>query len=255
MKIACISDLHIGDTGNADSFRHSENLFLRFLDYLEDRNDLIVLNGDIFETHKSRIPGRHLEQLERIREKYPALTERFSWKNYILISGNHDCILEKLGYPQSHLITGENNDRYLFLHGHQFDPIRSAGKIPPTVTWAFGWLERLGWKNAESHFSWLDEEIGNITGGNNVFLLDDGARSLCARSPCNSSLHVIMGHTHERPRIAFIDENVYINTGACLKGRLQFAQIDTHNRENRVFNYSITNRFGIALSTKYPACS
>jgi len=252
MKISCISDLHMGDGKSSDAFQHNECQFLQFLDYLEENYDLIVLNGDIFETHKSTIPNTPLIQLEKAQNYYKNITERFSQKNYIQIVGNHDNILESLSYPLSFLHKEKDGGEYLFLHGHRFDPIRSYGKIPPLTTWLFGWLERHGWKNAESHFSWIDEEIGYKTGENNVFLLRDGAKEICAESNGENPMHVIMGHTHENPVIIQCGESEYINTGGCLRGRIQFAHIDTGNRENRVYNFSKTNRFGIAVRTKYP---
>ena len=252
MKIACISDLHMGDGKSSDSFQHKENHFLSFLDFLEDQYDQIILNGDIFETYKSLKVNTPAEQLLRVQNYYGNINLRFLQKKYILIAGNHDSILESLGYPLSYLHQDENGGKYLFLHGHQFDPIRSSGIIPPAASWFFGFLERTGWKNAESYFSWIDEEIGYKTGKNNVFLLREGAKEICSDSKGENPGHVIMGHTHEMPGIIECGESTYINSGACLKGRIQFVHIDTFNRENRVYNYSITNRYGIALNTEYP---
>ena len=43
MKIAAISDLHIGAYARSDSFGHAQDAFLRLLDGLEATHDLIVL--------------------------------------------------------------------------------------------------------------------------------------------------------------------------------------------------------------------
>ena len=45
MRIAAISDFHIGATALTDTFGHAEDAFLRWLDRLEARHDRIVLLG------------------------------------------------------------------------------------------------------------------------------------------------------------------------------------------------------------------
>lgn len=253
MRISCISDLHMGDGSRADSFGHTDENFLRFLDYLESISDRIVVNGDVIETSKGLLPGRPLLQRERVFEAHRRILERFAHPMYVQMAGNHDAIVERLGVRSSWRWSEEHGIDVLFQHGHQFDPLRSAGRIPPLASWGFGWLERLGWRHAEAFFSRADEVFGAMTRRSNDFLLRDAAiRVLDERAANARPLYVVMGHTHERPAVVTHPRGAYINCGACLYGRLQFAWIDTTTGRSRVVSLSRVKANGTARRTVYP---
>ena len=56
MRIAVLSDFHVGATDATDSFYHAESAFLPYLDELEGEHDLIVFLGDIFQTEYGALP-------------------------------------------------------------------------------------------------------------------------------------------------------------------------------------------------------
>ena len=68
MKIAVISDLHLGRGDAADLFGHDDAEFLRFLDFLEGNFERIVLLGDIFETLTCPRPLAQRRELVAARE-------------------------------------------------------------------------------------------------------------------------------------------------------------------------------------------
>ena len=77
MKLAVISDLHLGAGDLADGFGHDDGEFLRFLKYLENNFERIVLLGDIWETLQSRRLGGMRQELLLAREAHPQIAARF----------------------------------------------------------------------------------------------------------------------------------------------------------------------------------
>jgi metallophosphoesterase superfamily enzyme len=92
MKIAVISDLHLGPAGAADLFGHDDSEFMRFLKFLERNFEKVVLLGDIWETLTGRIPGRPERELGSARESHPEIAQRFSSRQYAYVHGNHDLV-------------------------------------------------------------------------------------------------------------------------------------------------------------------
>jgi UDP-2,3-diacylglucosamine pyrophosphatase LpxH len=54
VNIAVISDLHLGNEDGVDSFGHLDSEFLRFLAFLENNFERVVLLGDVWETLTAR---------------------------------------------------------------------------------------------------------------------------------------------------------------------------------------------------------
>ena len=57
MRIAALSDFHIGARAYTDEFHHAEADFLAYLAALEADHDHIVLVGDIYQTEHALLPG------------------------------------------------------------------------------------------------------------------------------------------------------------------------------------------------------
>ena len=78
MRIAALSDFHIGARAYMDEFHHDEHSFLAYLDRLEASHDRIVLVGDIYQTEHAMRPGHRAaaRELTRARRRLPALAER-----------------------------------------------------------------------------------------------------------------------------------------------------------------------------------
>ena len=70
MKIAVISDLHLGPADNTDLFGHDDAEFLRFLQFLESNFERIVLLGDIWETLSSKVPWTPEQALRACRRAH-----------------------------------------------------------------------------------------------------------------------------------------------------------------------------------------
>lgn len=115
-----MSDLHMGDGGSRDDFRHNRDLVLETLSgrYLEGGWKL-VLNGDIEELHKFK-PSQ-------IKAAYPELYGLFesfaSADRLTKIVGNHDLALllrDDHGFRLEHALRLDRPEgSILAFHGHQ----------------------------------------------------------------------------------------------------------------------------------------
>lgn len=225
MRIAAISDLHIGATARADGFRHAPAAFLRFLDELERMHDRIVLLGDVFQTDHGARPSAasRARHLHRARARVPEIAARFDAPPYVYVHGNHDEIAAReLAAPEHHHVAGAAPA--LFIHGHQFDPVAlGAPRLADLGTWTCGRLRAVGLRAVAA---WLE--------GRDVAVKDRrfrGAHGPYARAAGRLAREhgtpiVVMGHTHV-PSLTRIPEGIAVNTGTCSDGRRMWASIDT----------------------------
>src|SRR5688572_18652441 len=145
MKIAVISDLHLGPARVVDLFGHEDSEFLRFLDFLERNFERIVLLGDIWETLTGRLPGRPAEELDAARRSHPEIARRFRGAKYTFVHGNHDVVAGVAEDAPDELAIEADGVRLLFTHGHQNDPIvKSARWASELGVWLGGWIRRFG---------------------------------------------------------------------------------------------------------------
>ncbi len=249
MKIACISDLHLSSETTADSFQHKENCFLHFLDHLESSYDQIILNGDIYDPCKSLYAWRYEDQISQIKELYPAITDRFVDPKYIQLAGNHDYVLEDMGFKDHYTHVDEEKTKYMFFHGHQLDRLRSHKALLIVLTTLADWLENLGWCNAEAYLTWFGEKMGQLINVDANKLLKGRANGVLFGD--TNKRVIVMGHSHQPPIKVEFNNTIYLNSGACLRKRLEYVHIDTNYQEYDTRTWSETNQYGIATKTYY----
>jgi UDP-2,3-diacylglucosamine pyrophosphatase LpxH len=121
-KYVIFSDIHFGNGGYQDDFKHNSEMFSYILlNHYLPRNYNLILNGDIEELYKFK--------LSTIREAWKSVFDifkLFAAKNqFFKIFGNHDFMLTKKTKDEfsENLIEGlrleyENNSLFLY-HGHQ----------------------------------------------------------------------------------------------------------------------------------------
>jgi len=121
-KIVVFSDLHLGNGGRKDDFKHNSELFSYILEnnYLK-KNYKLVLNGDIEDLYKFDI-----DKIYEFNKGLYALFRKFNSKgNFFKLIGNHDYTLQKFGYPDLNKkllqsIKFNYNENSIFIyHGHQ----------------------------------------------------------------------------------------------------------------------------------------
>jgi len=239
VRIAVISDLHLGCGDRSDRFGHDEGAFLGFLDGLERRFDAIAINGDLFETWQGVRFGRPREALAAARQRHGRLVARFGEAPYHLTWGNHDPLLAERGAVET-LEFDADGLRVLLTHGHRFDPpIKRARPVAYTFCWTTGWLHRhqahpavervnrlRGRIEARHLYNTLPQPwIDRVEEG--VCPYQRGALSILHARP---DLGIVaFGHTHV-PAETCSPWGVYLNSGAMAGGRYAWAAIDTAAR-------------------------
>jgi UDP-2,3-diacylglucosamine pyrophosphatase LpxH len=121
-RLVILSDLHMGDGGPQDDFRHNGDLVLAVLrgHYLAGGYSL-VLNGDVEELQRFRLADVHARW-----QKHLSLFREFERRTALYkIVGNHDETLWTLhrraaGFPLLRALRFTHKEDTLFLfHGHQ----------------------------------------------------------------------------------------------------------------------------------------
>lgn len=237
MKIAAISDLHIGAHARSDSFGHASDGFLRLLDGLERTHDKIVLLGDIYQTDHGWMPGlgsaRRL--LDTARQRVSALTRRWSEAQYLWVHGNHDPVTASVLEAKTKLILGEPGARVLFTHGDAYDPvIRSIPRLSRLGTWFAGRTRAMGLIRFSEYM-----EDKDVTIKAHEHLAVAGPYAVAAEGLMSEHdvQVVVMGHTHV-PQRQELARGVLANTGTCSRGRFMGVSVDTATGEVQHFGTS-----------------
>lgn len=229
VRIAALSDFHIGVQEHRDGFRHASAAFSRFLDRLEATHDAIVLLGDIYQTDHAMIPGRHGERrhLARARERIGELARRLEAPPYVYVFGNHDEVAGEVLGATEHASWHADGLGVLFIHGHQFDPVARRAKIAADLgTWCTGRLRAVGLRPVAQ---WLEGR--DIAIKDRRFRGERGPYVLAGRrlARAHRAEVVVMGHTHVAS-VTAIPEGVVVNTGSCSRERFEHVSIDTRSR-------------------------
>ncbi len=229
MRIAALSDFHIGSSQRGDCFRHREEEFDAYLGMLEDSHDRIVLLGDIFQAeHGASLSKRgKRRELGRAHAYLPGLWRRMQSAQYCYLHGNHDAVAGTENGALETLRIEEDGFSVFFVHGHQYDPLlRYLFQMAQASTWLSGRLRnyKLG-----ALADWLEHQDIRIK--NAAFQGEAGpyvaaARGLLKKHKVDA---VLMGHTHV-PQHLELAEGIFANTGTCSMGQFMHISIDTKTR-------------------------
>lgn len=227
MRIAALSDFHIGARAGMDEFRHDEAAFLERLARVVDQHDRTVLVGDIWQTEHDWRFGHvaAARQLARARRRLPRLARALARLPYV--HGNHDAVARaELGALPELTLTADGC-AVLFVHGHQFDPVFGrAYAAARAATWFTGRLRRAGLRPVAHFFESKDIAIKHARFGHADGPYARAARALMRERGADI---VVMGHTHVAHTHA-LPEGTVVNTGTCSGGRFTVATIDTATR-------------------------
>lgn len=224
MQIAVISDLHLGSDDPTDAFGHDDAEFLRFLSFLEDSFERVVLLGDIWETLTAKCPWSARKALASARLRHPEIAQRLRRAPFLYIHGNHDLVAAQADSAPEAWHLQIDDKRILFTHGHGHDSwIRFCRHLVELGICVGGWLRRSGLDTA---YQWLDTM--------------DQARSVVSEDPLRCSFQawamklaatkradvMVTGHTH----LALAQQHgprLFLNSGSCSQGKYSFLAMDT----------------------------
>ncbi|MBN2193096.1 MAG: metallophosphoesterase family protein [Polyangiaceae bacterium] len=232
MRIAVISDLHLGTGGADDSFGHDDGDFLRFLDFLEHEVEQIVLLGDIWETLSGPVRrwghGDSGTEFRRAQAAHPLIAERFSRKTYRYVHGNHDLVAARLAGAPDHLLLEADGMRLLFTHGHQYEWIHRRARILSELAISVGgWLRRHG---LELVYRWAERIEAAWSSEPTAVPASAFQLSAIAHARDRGADVVVTGHTHVLTR-GDHGREIFLNSGTCKDGRRSFLAIDTRSGE------------------------
>lgn len=183
MKIVVLSDLHIGVKGQADNnFIMDDAAFAAHLDRLSKANDVIVLNGDVFELWEgvavAAAHAEHWNDLTKERLKlvikswpltYKMIIDLIQSKKIILVNGNHDAQIRSRNLLGDDIPVYENYTiemgpyRIRIEHGHQGDIWCDEKSVLGCFSWmatqSKSALEDLINKKLDSTFELLEKTI------------------------------------------------------------------------------------------------
>lgn len=229
MKIAVISDLHLSTGGRADHFGHEEATFLRFLDFLEDSFERVVVLGDALELIQGLRPFAWRSQLEAIRAARPRLFDRLTGPRIDYVHGNHDLAAGRLLGLKQELVIDTGPMRLLFLHGHQADAaVRHIYPVTVLLSWLGGMIERVVGRRIARVFDDIDHLV--IAPKRSTDCPFQGWAMEQAQA--KGADVVVTGHTH-LPLVTEHTDRLFMNSGTCSRGRFDFLAIDTATGEYR----------------------
>ena len=102
LRIAALSDFHIGARDRGCAFQHDAQSFEPFLDALEQTHDELILLGDVWQLDHEFLPTQKSAALalQAARSRTKWLDERIKNGGYTVVHGNHDAAArELLGLP------------------------------------------------------------------------------------------------------------------------------------------------------------
>jgi predicted phosphodiesterase len=224
MEIAVISDLHLGSGGAADGFGHEDNEFCRFLTFLENNFERIVLLGDVWETLASSVPGDAASELERARICHPEIAQRFRTSKYTYIHGNHDLVAGAVDVAPEEWVLEADGVRVLFTHGHQNDDLFQRRRwLSELGVWLGGWVRRVGMQAFYRMLLRMDALREGATRDSSRCPFQKWAVRLAQRRNIDV---VVTGHTHLATR-AEHGTQLFLNSGSCAGGEISFLAMDT----------------------------
>lgn len=225
MRVAVVSDLHIGCPPVPGAFGHPPAAFAAYLAGLLDTHDHVVLNGDIFQTDHQLVPGLRSQRaaIQRALDAHPWLRDALDDPRTTLLRGNHDDETRTVLAAGVHATFDGPAGRLVVTHGDRWDPvIDTAPRVSAVATWASGRIRRVGLGRLAQ---WLEGRDIAIKGAR--FRGPDGpyARGALVEKDQHTANIVVFGHTH-RPALLPLDGCVYANPGSASLGHRAHVSVD-----------------------------
>ncbi len=225
MRVAIISDLHIGCPPVPGAFGHTPAAFVAYITELLDHHDHLVWNGDIFQSDHQLVPGRASRQaaIRRCLHAHPWLAELLSHPKSTLLRGNHDDDTRTVLGARDRFQADGPTGRLVVQHGDAYDPvIGTAPGISAAATWASGRLRRGGLGRLAQWLEGRDIAVKGARFGGPDGPYGQAAARVLAESDAQV---VVFGHTHV-PVLQAVAGGVLANPGSASLGRRAHVSVD-----------------------------
>ncbi len=225
LRVAVLSDLHIGSPPVVGAFGHDVGAFARHLDGLLATHDHVVLNGDVFQCDHGLRWDRdaHRGALARAMAAHPWLCERLDRPRVHYLRGNHDDVAHDVLGASERLVLGVPGAQVVITHGDQHDPVigRAPG-ISAAATWFSGRVRRAGLGRLASALEDRDVVIkaGRFGGATGPYAA--GAAALMVETGAQVA---ILGHTHI-PEHHALPQGIFANPGSASLGQFRWVSVD-----------------------------
>lgn len=252
MKLVIISDLHLGIKGDiSNDFKLNEQQFYNYLQYVIDKYDLLVLNGDVFELWEDMFETKGITIEEKMKIRVDNIINSWVFGNLIrthpkiiIINGNHDLYLKKYNILPKRihdkLIITHNGYNILITHGHKGDILCSDNSCFSRIICCCSQT-----KSSFEHL--LDEKLDDVV-SKIVDSIDTDEQKITnyAIGLLNTSHMnlVVLGHTHNKCSIRH-NYKLYVNEGCVVGKNDSIDECDIHIYDNKmivnVVNKNINN--------------
>ena len=232
MKLLIISDLHIGENQDFNTFQWNSSDFIKMLRLiiLEHKIDKIILNGDIYDLYQTTF--------DKIQVVNTEIIDYFNMPEFVYIKGNHDISM-RFGL-NSFTIRNSSNKLVHIEHGHKAD-FTSGTRLGRIISKYFIQLliRIVKVRTGKALFNRIHnyyEEIEHVPRKYNSIKYLTYALRLLRKYDM-----VIFGHTHKlevHKTFFILQKKVYINSGTCSLGRFQGIVLNTENLKYKLLKFS-----------------
>lgn len=225
MRVAVLSDLHVGSPPVPGAFGHEPAAFDAWLGSLIDTHDRVVLNGDVVQCDHTWAWGAAPQRraLDRALSAHRWLA---AWADHPRVSwlpGNHDAIVsEARGAPPWMRLSGAAG-ALVITHGDRFDPVlQGVTAVSHAATWAMGRVRAVGLGAVADRLEGRDISFKSARFRGDRGPYAAGAAGLLAE---HQAQVVVLGHTHvacAQP----VPGGLLLNPGSASRGRRAWVSVD-----------------------------
>ena len=212
-SLAVISDFHLGRVDAELACRIPSEVIIAAVDALQERADLVVVNGDLFDLERGTLPlpSRELRLLETVHQ---AVLTRLTNPRIAITRGNHDRVLGRDGTAFDALDVELPFGLFRVEHGDRFDGwIKRSDTFTGLVTWTSGRVHRVGALRPVYDLMRFADRL--LTG---AATSHDDPVAQRAAAWLGSSAHsgMVIGHTHHALLHDIGDGRLLMNPGGCM---------------------------------------
>ena len=213
-SLAVISDFHLGRPDAELACQVPTDEILAAIDGLQERADLVIVNGDLFDLERGTLPLPNRE-LSLLREVHARILNRLIDPGIAITRGNHDRVLGRDGTAFDALDVELPFGTFRVEHGDRFDGwIKQSDTFTSLVTWTSGRVHRVrALRPIYDAMRFADRVLTGAAKSHEDPVAQRAAAWL-ASSPRHRGM--VIGHTHHALLRDIGDGRLLMNPGDCM---------------------------------------